>query len=155
MVSRQTCICSCLWIKAHFPWPFVMKCLQMGPAARFQTSYVWKSIYTLNQIFTPLPYNKLGLPSTNWIQFLVVFLHIQYIEEIHSRQTCATIITEFPRWLSDKESTSPCRGCRLDPWVRKSPWRRNGNPLQCSCLGNPMDWWAIVHVIAESNRLSN
>ena len=27
----------------------------------------------------------------------------------------------------------------FDPWVGKTPWRRNGNPLQCSCLGNPID----------------
>ena len=30
----------------------------------------------------------------------------------------------------------------------------NGNPLQYSCLGNPMDrgtWWATVHRVAESN----
>ena len=36
----------------------------------------------------------------------------------------------------------------LDPWVRKIPWRRHGNPLQCSCLENSMDrgaWWATVH----------
>ena len=28
---------------------------------------------------------------------------------------------------------------RFDPWVRKVPWGGNGNPLQYSCLGNPMD----------------
>ena len=31
--------------------------------------------------------------------------------------------------------------------VRKIPWRRQGNPLQDSCLENPMDrgaWWAMV-----------
>ena len=30
----------------------------------------------------------------------------------------------------------------------------NGNPLQCSCLENPMDrgaWWAIVYRVAESD----
>ena len=30
--------------------------------------------------------------------------------------------------------------------------RGNGNPLQCSCLGNPMDrgaWWATVHGVAR------
>ena len=27
----------------------------------------------------------------------------------------------------------------FDPWVGKIPWRRNGNPLQYSCLNNPMD----------------
>ena len=29
----------------------------------------------------------------------------------------------------------------------------NGNPLQYSCLGNPMNkgnWWAIVHGVAKS-----
>ena len=35
----------------------------------------------------------------------------------------------------------------------------NGNPLQCSCLGNPMvggAWWAIVSEVAKSQtRLSN
>ena len=30
----------------------------------------------------------------------------------------------LPQWLSGKESTCQCRGHRLDPWVRKIPWRR-------------------------------
>ena len=29
--------------------------------------------------------------------------------------------------------------CAFNPWVRKIPWRREGNPLQYSCLENPMD----------------
>ena len=36
----------------------------------------------------------------------------------------------------------------IDPWVGKIPWRRPGNPLQFSCLENPMDreaWRATVH----------
>ena len=31
-------------------------------------------------------------------------------------------------------------------------WRRNGNPLQCSCLENPRDggaWWAAVYGVAQ------
>ena len=35
----------------------------------------------------------------------------------------------------------------------RSPGEGNGNPLQYSCLGNPMDrgvWWAIVHGVAKS-----
>ena len=35
----------------------------------------------------------------------------------------------------------------------RSPGGGNGNPLQYSCLGNPMDrqaWWATVHRVAKS-----
>ena len=41
----------------------------------------------------------------------------------------------------------------LIPGSGRSLGGENGNPLQCSCLENPMDrgaWWAIVHGIAES-----
>ena len=34
------------------------------------------------------------------------------------------------------------------PGLEPSPGEGNGNPLQCSCLGNPMDrgaWLATVH----------
>ena len=41
----------------------------------------------------------------------------------------------------------------------RSPGDGNGNPLQYSCLGNPMDkeaWWATVHEVAkELDTLSN
>ena len=40
------------------------------------------------------------------------------------------------------------------PWVRKIPGERNGNPLQYSCLENPMDrgaWWATIHGVTESD----
>ena len=40
----------------------------------------------------------------------------------------------------------------------RSPGDGNGNPLQCSCLENPMDggaWWATVHGVAESQTRLN
>ena len=43
---------------------------------------------------------------------------------------------EFPWWLSDKESTCNAGDASLIPG---SPRGGNGNPLQYSCLGNPMD----------------
>ena len=39
------------------------------------------------------------------------------------------------------------------PGSGRSRGGENGNPLQYSCLENPMDrgtWWAIVHGVAES-----
>ena len=41
----------------------------------------------------------------------------------------------------------------LIPGSGRSPGGGNGNPLQYSCLENPMDrgaWWAIVHGVAKS-----
>ena len=41
------------------------------------------------------------------------------------------------------------------PGSGRSTGEGNGHPLQCSCLGNPMDrgvWQATVHGIAESDR---
>ena len=38
------------------------------------------------------------------------------------------------------------------PGSGRSPGERNGNPLQCSCLENPIDrgaWWATVHGVTE------
>ena len=45
------------------------------------------------------------------------------------------------------------------PGLGRSPGEGNGNPLQFSCLENPMDgeaWWATVHGVAKSRtRLSD
>ena len=46
-----------------------------------------------------------------------------------------------------------CKRCRFNPCIERSPGERNGNPLQYSCLGNPMDradWWAPDHRVAQS-----
>ena len=39
------------------------------------------------------------------------------------------------------------------PGLGRSPGEGNGDPLQYSCLENPMDrgaWWAMVHRVAVS-----
>ena len=40
----------------------------------------------------------------------------------------------------------------LIPGLVRSPGEGHGNPLQYSCLENPVDrgaWWAAVHVVAK------
>ena len=44
----------------------------------------------------------------------------------------------FPGGLVVKESACQCRKLGFDFLVRKAPGEGNGNPLQDSCLGNPM-----------------
>ena len=53
----------------------------------------------------------------------------------------------FPRWLSGKESACQAGDMGSIPASGRSPGGRNDNPLQYSCLGNPMDretWWTTV-----------
>ena len=45
------------------------------------------------------------------------------------------------------------RDTSLSPVLERSPGEGNGNPLQYSCLGNPMDrgaWRATVHGVTKS-----
>ena len=58
----------------------------------------------------------------------------------------------FPLAQSVKESICNAGDQGSIPESRRFPEEGNGNPLQYSCLENPMDrgaWWAIVHGIAR------
>ena len=68
----------------------------------------------------------------------------------------------FPGGSDGKEPAYQCsRYKRLGsiPGSGRTPGRRNGNPLQYSCLGNSLDrgaWHATVHGVTKScTRLSN
>ena len=53
----------------------------------------------------------------------------------------------------NKESACNERDTGLFPGSGRTPGEGNGNPLQYSCLKNPMDrgaWWATVQSIAKS-----
>ena len=63
----------------------------------------------------------------------------------------------FPDGDSGKEPACQCRRLRdrrgFDPWIRKNPWGRTGNPFQYCCLENSMDRvarQALVHRIPKS-----
>ena len=54
----------------------------------------------------------------------------------------------FPGGSVVKNLPSNTEDVSLIPGWRRSPGEGNSNPLQYSCLGNPMDrggWWATVH----------
>ena len=59
----------------------------------------------------------------------------------------------FPDGSVVKKSACQCRRSGFNPWSGKSLGGRNGNPLQYSCLKNPVDrgaWRATVHGVAKS-----
>ena len=51
-----------------------------------------------------------------------------------------------------KNPPANARDTGLIPGLGRPPGEGTGNPLQYSCLGNPLDrgtWWATVHGIAK------
>ena len=65
----------------------------------------------------------------------------------------------FPGGSDGKESACNAGDLGSIPGLRRSPGGGHGNPLQYSCLENPMDrgaWQATVHGVTKGwTRLSN
>ena len=63
------------------------------------------------------------------------------------------VFWDVPGVFSGEKPTCQCGRYRFDTWIRKMGGVGNGNPLQYSCLENPVDrgvWWAAVHGVAEN-----
>ena len=59
----------------------------------------------------------------------------------------------FPGGSVSKETACNAGDLGSIPGSGRSPRQGNGNPLQNSCLGNPMDrgaWWATVHGVTRA-----
>ena len=59
----------------------------------------------------------------------------------------------FPGGSDGKASAYSAGDLGSIPGLGRSPGEENGNPLQYSCLENPMDrgaWWATAHGVAKS-----
>ena len=66
--------------------------------------------------------------------------------------THSSILTGFSGGSDGKESASNAEDPSSIPVSGRCPGEGKGNPLQYSCLGNPMDrgaWWATVHGAAK------
>ena len=72
---------------------------------------------------------------------------------------CSFLWLSFPGGSEVKASTCNAGDLGSIPGSGRSPGEGNGNPLQYSCLENPMDrgaWWATVHRVSKSRtRLSD
>ena len=63
------------------------------------------------------------------------------------------VFIDFPGGSDGKESACSVEVLVSIPGLGRSPGRGHGNPLQYSCLQNPMDrgaWWAPVHGVLKS-----
>ena len=63
------------------------------------------------------------------------------------------MIRDFPGGLDRKKSACDMGNLGLIPELERSPGEGNGNPLQYSCLENPMEreaWQATVHGVTKN-----
>ena len=68
-------------------------------------------------------------------------------------KSISIIKSELARWISGKESVYAGDMSSI-PGLGRFP---GGNPLQYSCLANPMDrgaWWATVHGVAKESDMT-
>ena len=75
------------------------------------------------------------------------------MEDVKIEVRSMSEVVKLPRWLSGKESTCNSADMGSIPGSGRYPGVRNGNPLQYSCLENPMDreaWWATVYGVTKS-----
>ena len=80
---------------------------------------------------------------------------------LQHRSSKASILrrSDFPGGSDGKVSAYNVGDAGSIPGSGRSPGEGDGNPLQSSCLENPMDggaWWAAVHGVTKSRtRLSD
>ena len=70
----------------------------------------------------------------------------------HTEKFDLSVYSGKPCGSDGKESTCSAGDLDLIPGSGRSPGEGHGNPLQYSCLENPMDrgaWWAIVHGVTK------
>ena len=89
---------------------------------------------------------QLPLPTLSQVQWFLCSCHHLLNSSPYSSIPGDSVVKNPPANTRDVGSTP---GFHL--WVGKIPGEGNGNPLQYSCLVNPIDggvWWATVHAVA-------
>ena len=100
--------------------------LGVGSSALPAWPLTWNKIHILWQVKKNLNRKHFLCPSVSLPTVCIVYLHYAL--------TRPPQWVDFPGAASGEESTCQCRrckGCRLHPWVRKTPWsrRRQSTPL--------------------------
>ena len=94
-----------------------------------------------------------------YIMYIIYVLYLLYIMYMCYVYIIYNMCYYTSHGSDGKESVYSVRDLGLIPGPRRSPGEGNGNPLQYSCLENPMDrvaWWVTVYVDTKSrSRLSS
>ena len=77
------------------------------------------------------------------------------VETLNKKLNLTKITLDFPGGSDGKTSAYSVGDPGSIPGSGRFPREGNGNPLQYSCLENPMDvrsWWATLHGVAKSRK---
>ena len=105
--------------------------------------------------FLPLPTNSFTYALMHGIQdnLLLFTKGVSYWRAFQLPHKITLFPVSASRFGSyGKESACNAGDLGSIPGLRRSPGEGNGNPLQYSCLENPMDrraWWATVHGVTK------
>ena len=95
-----------------------------------------------------------GIFFTSWAtSWLETGANNAEVEELIPIWAIESLYGGFPGGSNSKESACNLGDLGSTPGWGRSLEEGNGNPLQYSCLENPMDrgnWWATVHGVAKS-----
>ena len=103
--------------------------------------------------YLTIPFGCLIFCFPNWI--IVYIFKTKLLSALNYLDNCVNHILckGFPGGSEVKASASNTGHLGSIPGSGRSPGEGNGNPLQYSCLENPMDrgaWWATVHGVTKS-----
>ena len=122
-------------------WLLRGKELSLGVGMQKRNIYNWNKRWEIKHIWEKLMVPEPRIILWGHCAFCFLFLH-SYL-----------VTLGFPGGSDGKESACSAGDMGLIPGSGRSPGEGNDNPLQYSCLENPMDggaWQAIVHEIAKS-----
>ena len=108
---------------------FSFKCIWISFSGIHFPCLLWLDYFSL--------YSQSSFQVYFWLLLLILFL----------------VFLDFPGGLDSKVSAYNAGDPGSIPGPGRSPGKGNGNPLQYSCLGNPMDgkaWQATVHGVAKN-----
>ena len=106
-------------------------------------SWIWKplcELFTHDERCLHLQIAVYPYKTTKLNIVTICLFFFQFYEDITDMQHCLSL--GLLGWHNGKESPCQCRKCKntdLTPGLGWSPGGRNGNPLQYSCLRNPID----------------
>ena len=87
----------------------------------------------------------------------LISFRMDWLDLLVIQGTLKSLLQGLPWWLSGKEPACQSGNLDLIPGSGRSPGEGHGNPLQYSCLGNPMDrgiWRATVYRVTKETDIT-